>query len=87
MKRAIALCPDLVPRGQGIEGLDIVRHAVGLRPFREDGPRVENDRVDGVPVVHNYGHGGFGYQASYGCAATAVELINEVLQQKDRAML
>ncbi|KAJ5376820.1 hypothetical protein N7509_013706 [Penicillium cosmopolitanum] len=84
MTRAINLCPELVNKGQGIEGLDVIRHGVGLRPARADGPRVEKEQVDDLAVVHNYGHGGFGYQASYGCAATAVRLIHEVLQEKGR---
>lgn len=79
MRRAIAAHPGLVKEGKGIEGLDIVRHGVGLRPAREGGPRIERERVEGVDVVHNYGHGGFGYQASFGCAGSAVELVNEVL--------
>ncbi|KAI5461927.1 D-amino acid oxidase [Mariannaea sp. PMI_226] len=87
MKRAIELCPDLVGKGQGIEGLNIVRHGVGLRPVRENGPRVERDRIDGLLVVHNYGHGGFGYQASFGCAATVVGLVNEARLEKHQAKL
>ncbi|KAJ5832747.1 hypothetical protein N7474_001058 [Penicillium riverlandense] len=87
MKRAIASAPQLVQKGQGIEGLDIIRHGVGLRPLREGGPRVEKDNVDGVNIVHNYGHGGFGYQASYGCAEAAVSLVKEVLRQKKGAKL
>ncbi|KAJ6078790.1 hypothetical protein N7467_008543 [Penicillium canescens] len=87
MKRAIAIAPSLVKKGQGIEGLDIIRHGVGLRPLREGGPRIEKEKIDGVSVVHNYGHGGFGYQASFGCADTAVSLVKEVLQNKLRAKL
>lgn len=87
MKRAIAVAPQLVKQGQGIEGLDIVRHGVGLRPLREGGPRIEKDEVNGVKIVHNYGHGGFGYQASFGCAESAVSLVKEVLQTKARAKL
>lgn len=87
MKRAITLCPGLVATGQGIEGLDIIRHRVGLRPIRENGPRIEKDRVDGISVVHNYGHGGFGYQTSYGCADAAAKLVSEVLQQKTKTKL
>lgn len=82
MKRAVELCPALVPEGKGIEGLDIIRHGVGLRPLREGGPRVEREVVDGVPVVHNYGHGGFGYQASFGCASAAVKLAKEALEDQ-----
>lgn len=80
MKRAIEVCPQLVAKGQGIEGLDIIRHGVGLRPLREGGPRIESENVGGAKVVHNYGHGGFGFQSSYGCAATAVELVNAALR-------
>lgn len=82
MKSAINICPQLVEEGQGIEGLDIVRHGVGLRPMRHGGPRVEEDQVDDVSVVHNYGHGGFGYQASFGCAVTAVSLVEGILSKK-----
>lgn len=87
MKRAIKACPLLVKDGEGIEGLDIVRHGVGLRPLREGGPRIERDRIDGVNIVHNYGHGGFGYQASFGCAEAAVSLVKEALQSKSSPKL
>jgi hypothetical protein len=87
MKRCIELCPGLVGKGQGIEGLSIIRHGVGLRPLRQDGPRVEKEKIDGVWVVHNYGHGGYGYQASYGCATSALEEVNQALQQTNRAKL
>ena len=79
MTRCVDLCPQLTG-GKGIEHLDIVRHGVGLRPFREGGARIEKERIDGTWVVHNYGHGGGGYQASYGCAKVAVVLVEEVLQ-------
>ncbi|KAJ5279296.1 hypothetical protein N7478_004668 [Penicillium angulare] len=87
MKRAIDICPKLVKPGQGIEGLDIIRHGVGLRPYRQGGPRIEKDLVDGVKIVHNYGHGGFGYQASFGCSEETVRLVKEVLQSKPRSKL
>ncbi|RAL07941.1 FAD-dependent oxidoreductase [Aspergillus homomorphus CBS 101889] len=87
MKRAIAICPQLVAPGQGIEGLDIIRHGVGLRPIRKGGPRVEAELIDRVPVVHNYGHGGFGYQASFGCAAETIKLLKETLQHQMQAKL
>ncbi|KAL2221883.1 D-amino-acid oxidase [Thermoascus aurantiacus ATCC 26904] len=87
MKRCIELCPSLVKKGQGIEGLDVIRHGVGLRPVRDGGPRVEKEKIEGVWVVHNYGHGGFGYQASYGCAEAAVKLVEEALREKAKARL
>jgi D-amino-acid oxidase len=65
MKRAVELCPKLVPEGKGIEALSVVRHSVGLRPMRKGGIRVEKDSIkapDGslVKVVHSIGHGGYG---------------------------
>lgn len=71
-----------------IEVLDIL---VGFRPGREGGTRVEVEgvgdvdgdgdgnekgkKVDGVWVVHNYGHASGGYQRSIGCAEEVVGLI------------
>lgn len=76
MKRCVELCPGLTG-GKGIETLSIIRHGVGLRPLREAGPRVEREAIGGVEVVHQYGHGGFGYQSSYGSAMETVRLVEE----------
>ena len=82
MKRAIELCPQLVPEGKGIEALDVIRHGVGLRPMRTGGIRIEKEVIGGVPVVHNYGHGGYGYQTSFGCAQAVEKLVKEALGGK-----
>ncbi|KAF8475576.1 hypothetical protein BDZ91DRAFT_185616 [Kalaharituber pfeilii] len=85
MKRCIKYCPQLVKPGQGIEGLDVIRHAVGLRPLRIGGPRLEREVLnfegdkEGLRVVHNYGAGGFGYQSSYGMAEHTIRLVEESL--------
>lgn len=81
MKRAVKLCPKLVPEGRGIEALSVIRHGVGLRPMRNGGIRIEKEEVEGVKVVHHYGHGGYGYQTSYGCAKAAKELVEEALAE------
>lgn len=83
MKRAVEVCPKLTG-GRGIEHLDIIRHGVGLRPAREGGTRIESEKINGVWVVHNYGHAGYGYQASYGCAQVAVGLVDHVFSPKAR---
>ncbi len=83
MKRCVDLCPQLTG-GKGIEHLDIIRHGVGLRPLRLGGARIEKERMEDVWVVHNYGHGGFGYQSSYGCSQEVVKLVNSALQKKAR---
>ncbi|KAJ4383076.1 D-amino acid oxidase [Didymella sp. IMI 355093] len=77
MRRAINIVPGLT-NGGGIENLDVIRHGVGLRPGREAGVRLEKEKIDGTWVVHNYGHAGWGYQGSYGCAEEVVDLVNSI---------
>ena len=79
MKRAVQACPELTG-GKGIETLDVIRHAVGLRPVREGGTRIEKERMGKLWIVHNYGAGGAGYQSSYGCAEAAVKLVRGALE-------
>ena len=82
MKRIVEACPE-VAGGNGIEGLDVIRHQVGLRPYRKSGVRIELEELaDGTPVVHNYGHAGWGYQGSYGCSEKVVELVNKYRKEK-----
>jgi D-amino-acid oxidase len=63
--------------------LDIIRHGVGLRPARNGGVRIEREVIGGLEVVHNYGHAGWGYQGSYGCAERVVELVREAVAEWD----
>lgn len=61
-----------------LDGL-VVDHLVGFRPSRIEGTRLEREEValggKRTPVVHNYGHGGAGWQSSWGCALDAVALL------------
>ena len=79
LERAVKLVPSLGD-GKGRTGLDVIRHGVGLRPVREGGYRVEREALQGWSIVHNYGHGGAGYQCSYGCAGEAVRLVKEAVR-------
>ena len=81
MKRAVELCPSLTG-GKGIEHLSVIRHGVGLRPLRIGGPRIEKEKFDNIWVIHNYGHGGYGYQCSYGCSQAACNLVEEIKSTK-----
>ena len=84
MRRCIALCPSLVGnRDVSIEALDVVRHGVGLRPSRKGGVRLEKEMLlgGGAVVVHNYGHGGEGYQISWGCAGDVVGLVDGIMEE------
>ncbi|KAF8176439.1 DAO-domain-containing protein, partial [Mycena galopus ATCC 62051] len=86
-ERGIEAFPQLLPpakRGlKDIEDLEVREECVGLRPTRHGGVRIElGSLVVGdttIPIVHNYGHGGAGYQSSWGSADFAVELLKSVL--------
>ncbi|GAA5900286.1 FAD-dependent oxidoreductase [Sporobolomyces salmoneus] len=87
--RCLDLCRELLPpskREKGsIDDLEVVEEAVGLRPTREGGIRLEIEEIEGnepgrkLKVVHHYGHGGYGYQSSWGSAEAAVDLVNSAL--------
>ena len=64
-------CVAVEPR---LRDARIVEHRVGLRPGRPS-VRLEREELDGVVVVHDYGHGGNGVMLSWGCARAAVALI------------
>ncbi|KAM5341521.1 hypothetical protein ACJ41O_014552 [Fusarium nematophilum] len=83
MKRCVAAHPQLT-NGKGIEALDVIRHGVGLRPARDGGARIERERIGDMWVVHNYGHGGAGYQCSYGCAKVVTELVDGINSERPR---
>ncbi|KAI8871734.1 nucleotide-binding domain-containing protein [Ramicandelaber brevisporus] len=86
LRNNLALAPGLSKDGT-LEGIEVVKEAVGMRPTRLGGIRCEaSTRVkkydDGgraqsaIIYAHNYGHGGGGYQGSWGSAfavASAIE--------------
>lgn len=86
--------PGLVPPHLRVEGhkpgpedLDsiIVREVVGFRPARRSGPRLERGNSitaneSAIPVLHNYGHSGAGWQSSWGCAEIIVKLFEDLEQ-------
>lgn len=75
LERTLKLFPEINDHGK--IPVDIVREAAGLRPSREGGVRIEREeREDGKILIHNYGAGGTGYQAGYGMAVAAVNLID-----------
>ncbi|KAJ7908233.1 D-amino-acid oxidase [Mycena leptocephala] len=92
MEKALALWPEIAPpearknRAPTIQDLYpiIVEDGLGLRPHRNEGIRIEAEWVEAngvkAPVVFNYGHGGYGFESSWGSASMAVELMEEVLK-------
>ena len=55
----------------------IIDIAVGIRPFRASGPRIELERRYGKALVHHYGHGGSGWSLSWGSAQRALALVRD----------
>ncbi|CAE7299335.1 DDO [Symbiodinium natans] len=63
-----------------------LRQAVGWRPFREAGARVERD-PGRAKVIHNYGHGDVGVILSWGSAKDVADLVVQMSTQKHYARL
>ncbi|KAH8831074.1 nucleotide-binding domain-containing protein [Flagelloscypha sp. PMI_526] len=92
LQEAIDFFPELAPpeiraeRAPTVEDLRslIVEEGCGFRPARKGGVRIERSSVDSsdgktIPIVYNYGHGGWGYQSSWGSANKALALLDEAL--------
>ncbi|XP_034934958.1 D-aspartate oxidase [Chelonus insularis] len=71
-------CEEMLPSLTMAKTLD---YAVGHRPHREGGVRVEVEKISNdrrkVNVVHNYGHGGYGVTTAPGTAKYAIELARD----------
>ncbi len=65
-------CAQLSPL---LKNVEIIGEAVGLRPVRDE-IRLEAENYSGKTVIHNYGHGGSGFSASWGCANSVLELVS-----------
>jgi D-amino-acid oxidase len=70
---------DLVPWLADSRQVALRQTVVGLRPWRASGIRFETSApVGGVPVIHNYGHGGSGFSLAWGCAQSVVEKLRQL---------
>jgi D-amino-acid oxidase len=67
-RRCVEFMPAL--KDAQIDSNDPVR--AGLRPFRKQSIRLEQERD--TCIIHNYGHGGAGVTLSWGCALEVVEM-------------
>ncbi|KAI7895817.1 uncharacterized protein EV154DRAFT_493866 [Mucor mucedo] len=80
LQRATQCCPELSP--DGVQSMQVLENIVGYRPTRKGGPRIQNEfyvSKEGKKtlITHNYGHGGSGYQSSWGSCQEAVRLVEE----------
>ncbi|KIP11903.1 hypothetical protein PHLGIDRAFT_63002 [Phlebiopsis gigantea 11061_1 CR5-6] len=93
LERALALCPELAPpevRAQRSPTVDdlrsiIIEEGCGFRPARKGGVRLDVEFITAgsreIPMVFNYGHGGGGYQSSWGTASIALTLLEKALSE------
>uniref|UniRef100_A0A669DAB9 D-aspartate oxidase n=1 Tax=Oreochromis niloticus TaxID=8128 RepID=A0A669DAB9_ORENI len=80
-KGILERCSRLEP---SLNKAKILSEWVGLRPSRKN-PRVEREVVQlqgrPVPVVHNYGHGGWGVTLAWGTALDTLGLVKQSLHE------
>ncbi|XP_073968879.1 D-aspartate oxidase-like isoform X1 [Rhodnius prolixus] len=72
-------CTNLVPKLADSSN-KILKEMVGLRPHRDSGVRIDVDIMDGLKIVHNYGHGGYGVTSAPGTADLAVKLAEQLVK-------
>lgn len=72
---ALDFATPRLPAAMRLDADRIIDIAVGIRPFRSRGPRIEAQRLHGRTVVHHYGHGGSGWSLSWGSAQRALALV------------
>ena len=73
-KGILRRCTQLEPR---LADAEVLEHRVGLRPGRPAIRLEREEGPDGVPIIHNYGHGGSGVTLSWGCAEETLSLVQE----------
>jgi glycine/D-amino acid oxidase-like deaminating enzyme len=83
-KEIIQRCVEISPELKALEqdGLQIIRHGVGIRPSRAGGIRIEAEEAPKFVLVHNYGHGSYGYQSSWGSALEAIKICEHALSKR-----
>ncbi|CAF1047886.1 unnamed protein product [Rotaria sp. Silwood1] len=81
-QKILRICSKAFP------ALKQIRHGkvqVGLRPYRDNGVRLEHEKtIDGMNIVHCYGHSGAGVTLSWGCAKDVVEIVKTLLPPKTK---
>ncbi|EJT99463.1 D-aspartate oxidase [Dacryopinax primogenitus] len=99
IERTLAIAPEIAPpaareggRSPTVEDVEsiVIESGCGFRPGRKGGVRLEEDQMtnskgETIPVIYHYGHGGFGYQASWGSASMAMELLTSALKGVSKA--
>ncbi|KZT50587.1 nucleotide-binding domain-containing protein [Calocera cornea HHB12733] len=94
LERTLAIAPEIAPphareggRTPTVEDVEsiVIETGCGFRPGRKGGVRLEPDVMTNgegraIHIVYHYGHGGYGYQSSWGSASLAVDLLQSSLK-------
>ena len=81
---ALDFAPPRAPAAMRVSVDRLIDIAVGIRPFRAQGPRIEAERRFGKTLVHHYGHGGSGWSLSWGSAQRALALVQAAARPGER---
>ncbi|XP_068608373.1 D-aspartate oxidase [Brachionichthys hirsutus] len=80
-KSILKRCSKLAP---SLKRAKVLSQLVGLRPSRRN-PRVEREVVQirgrRVPVIHNYGHGGWGVTLAWGTSVDVLGLVRQCVNE------
>lgn len=79
-KPAFAPVPTLAPVKASPDR--IISIDVCTRPFRAQGPRMEQERLGRKTVIHSYGHGGSGWSLSWGAGEDVARLLRATGQNE-----
>ncbi len=63
----------------GISRENIIGTAVGIRPYRKSGVRIEAEMIQDKLIIHNYGYGGSGLTTSFGGSQEVLDLLDQQL--------
>ncbi|CAM4828155.1 unnamed protein product [Rotaria magnacalcarata] len=81
-QKILRMCSKAFP------ALEQIRHGkvqVGLRPYRDNGVRLEHEKTSiDMNVVHCYGHSGAGVTLSWGCGKDVVDIVKTLLPPKSK---
>ncbi|KAJ8295213.1 D-amino-acid oxidase [Rhodotorula toruloides] len=92
IRRALEICSSLALPPSSTAPIDVrsivEAEVVGFRPTRDAGVRLEVEELktdEGtLLVVHNYGHGGYGWQSMWGCAEEAAKIVGEEVRKRGK---
>ena len=66
-----------------IEKDNIIGFNTGVRPYRNNGIRIELEKIKNIKVIHNYGHGGAGVSLCFGSCKQSIECFENYINKNN----